>query len=128
MHTYKRWPGTSVQALAWHQEEKSKVAETARDQARETLTVDFSALRGRGPEFVLEFTAIVVIIFAAVILGVVEILNGEQIGTLLAAIADYVLGRSTSGGRSVPQGGTTKAPLGNTGGIEPQPDSKGREP
>jgi hypothetical protein len=45
---------------------------------------------------VLEFTAIVVIIFAAVILGVLGLLGDQQIGTLFAAIADYVLGKSVA--------------------------------
>src|SRR5271166_4742589 len=54
---------------------------------------------GRGPSFVLEFTAIVVIIFAAVTLGILGVLSGQQIGTLLAAIAGYVLGKATSGSR-----------------------------
>jgi hypothetical protein len=49
---------------------------------------------------VLEFTAIVVIIFAAVILGVMGLLGDQQIGTLLAAIAGYVLGKSVARGRS----------------------------
>jgi len=49
---------------------------------------------------VLEFTAIVVIIFAAVILGVLGLLGDQQIGTLFVAIADYVLGKSVARGRS----------------------------
>jgi len=49
---------------------------------------------------VLEFTAIVVIIFAAVILGVLGLLGDQQIGTLFAAIAGYVLGKSVARGRS----------------------------
>ena len=61
--------------------------------------MDLSALRGRGAEFVLEFTAVVVIIFAAVILGILEILGEQQIGTLLAAIAGYVLGKATTESR-----------------------------
>jgi hypothetical protein len=68
----------------------------ARDRAEKALSVDLAVLRGRGPEFVLEFTAVVVIIFAAVALGVLGILTNEQIGTLLAAIAGYVLGKATS--------------------------------
>jgi len=56
---------------------------------------------------VLEFTAIVVLIFAAVILGVLGLLGDQQIGTLFAAIATlfaaiagYVLGKSVARGRS----------------------------
>jgi hypothetical protein len=99
-------------AWTWYQKDQDDVKKTAKDQARDALTVDFSALRGRGPEFVLEFTAIVVIIFAALILGVVKILDGQQIGTLLAAIAGYVLGKSTSRAHpasEVPQGAARTA-------------------
>ena len=60
---------------------------------------ELSVLRGgRGPEFVLEFTAVVVIVFAATALGILRILDTQQLGTLLAAIAGYVLGRATSRG------------------------------
>lgn len=89
------------EAQAWaHQrydediQEAIKQAETLAEKAMGG--VDFSAIRGRGPEFVLEFTAVVVIIFAAVILGVAGQLTNEQIGTLLAAIAGYVLGKATT--------------------------------
>jgi hypothetical protein len=46
---------------------------------------------------VLEFTAIVVIIFAAVFLGVLGLL-GDQHRDLFAAIAGYVLGKKRSAG------------------------------
>jgi hypothetical protein len=68
----------------------------AEERAKYATDVDLSVLRGRGAEFVLEFTTVVVIIFAALILGVLRILGTEQIGTLLAAIAGYVLGRATT--------------------------------
>lgn len=68
----------------------------AKEQAKRAGGVDLSALRGRGPEFVLEFTTVVVIIFAVLALGVLRILDSQQIGTLFAAIAGYVLGRATS--------------------------------
>lgn len=69
----------------------------AEEAATRAADVDISIFRGRGPAFVLEFTAVVVIIFSAVILGILGVLNSNQIGTLLAAIAGYVLGRSTTG-------------------------------
>lgn len=86
-------------------EESKKEAEDAADEA---LSVDLSAIRGRGPEFVLEFTAIVIIIFAAVILGLAAVLKNEQIGTLLAAIAGYVLGKANSRNQSAPTGAPTQ--------------------
>lgn len=91
------WAGrAAAEAWGWYQKEREEAKEIARKQAKRGLDIDFSALRGRGPEFVLEFTAVVVIIFAAVMLGILNILKNEQIGTLLAAIAGYVLGRATT--------------------------------
>lgn len=77
--------------------EKLRQAQAEAAQMAELgLNIDAGLLKGRGPEFVLEFTTVVVIIFAAVILGVLGVLSTEQIGTLLAAIAGYVLGRATT--------------------------------
>jgi hypothetical protein len=69
------------------------------------MNVDLAVLRGRGAEFVLEFTTIVVLIFAAIALGILGILETQQIGTLLAAIAGYVLGRASTRTRGA-SGGT----------------------
>lgn len=70
--------------------------EKAREKANSAVDIDLTVLRGRTPAFILEFTAVVIIIFAAMSLGILDILKNEQIGTLLAAIAGYVLGRATS--------------------------------
>jgi hypothetical protein len=75
-----------------------RIRQKAQEQADRALEIH-SALRGRGSEFVLEFTTVVVIILAAAILGVLRILDTQQIGTLLAAIAGYVRGRATARGR-----------------------------
>lgn len=82
-----------------YQDAIAKATEEAEKLADQAADVDMAVFRGRGAAFVLEFTAIVVIIFAALILGIIGPLDGQQIGTLLAAIAGYVLGKSTSGGR-----------------------------
>ena len=78
--------------------------DTARGKAKElankAINVDLSALRGRGPEFVLGFTTIVAIVFAAAALGILGKLDSQQIGTLFAAIAGYVLGRATATGKA----------------------------
>lgn len=105
------------QVAHWREHDLDEVRKKAKGQADRALDVDFSALRGRGSEFVLEFTTVVVIIFAAVILGVLRVLDTQQIGTLLAAIAGYVLGRSTSRARSTPPEGpsTPSAKSGPTG-------------
>jgi hypothetical protein len=89
-----------AEAWSFYQDDLKHAQKEGRKQPKRAITVDLSALRGRGPEFVLEFTAIVVIIFAAVILGVIGLLGDQQIGTLLAAIAGYVLGKSVARGRS----------------------------
>lgn len=76
--------------------ERAKIRVSARDYAQKLLPgIDVSAFGG-GWIFVLEFTTIIFIIFAALALGFVGVLGSEQIGTILAAIAGYVLGKSTS--------------------------------
>jgi hypothetical protein len=87
----------------------------AQERVKSATDVDLSALRGRGAEFVLEFTTVVVIIFAALILGVLRILSTEQIGTLLAAIAGYVLGRATSRNRGAGANASEPQPGAQTG-------------
>jgi hypothetical protein len=109
----------SASAWNWYQEDLKKVEERAEDQANEALRLtDFSALRGRGPEFVLEFTAVVVIIFAAVILSVLGRLDNNQVGTLLAAIAGYVLGKGASRTAASPAAESSQQPV-----TKPKPKS-----
>lgn len=57
-------------------------------------TMDMSVLGG-GFSFLLEFSAVIVIIFALVALGILGIMEGSEISTILAAIAGYVLGKAT---------------------------------
>ena len=90
----------AIEAKLRYQKDLNVAYATAQDHANRAIDVDLSVLRGRGAEFVLEFTTVVVIIFAAIILGVLGILEPQQIGTLLAAIAGYVLGRATTRNRS----------------------------
>ena len=94
----------NVEAYERYKIDLAKASTEATERAGLATDVDLSVLRGRGAEFVLEFTTVVVIIFAAVVLGVLDILGTEQIGTLLAAIAGYVLGRATTRGRSTADG------------------------
>ena len=88
----------------------------AEQKAEEAVDIDLTVLRGRTPAFILEFTAIVIIIFTAMSLGILDILKNEQIGTLLAAIAGYVLGRSTTGGSGASQKNRANAPAINSEG------------
>jgi len=88
----------SAEARARYQKALETCRTTAHDlAAKATGDVDLSALRGRGAEFVLGFTTIASIVFAALALGVLRVLDTQQIGTLFAAIAGYVLGRATTG-------------------------------
>ena len=112
----RKWVSDAYTCMrGWYHDDLKTVRQEASDSADLVLSVDFSALRGRGPEFVLEFTAIIVIIFAAVILGIGNVLGNEQIGTLLAAIAGYVLGKAASRGTSAPPG-----PPAGTGTSSPE--------
>jgi len=92
-----------------YNKELDDVRKKSEKAAKRAADVDISIFRGRGPTFVLEFTAIVVIIFSAVILGIIGLLQAEQIGTLLAAVAGYVLGRSTSRGSDGEQSAKTES-------------------
>jgi len=88
----------------------------ARAEAQKALRViDLGTLNGRGPEFILQFTAVVTIVFAVLALGLIGKLESEQAGTILAAIAGYVLGQATA--RREP-GEKTAAP------VIPAPDPK----
>lgn len=96
-------------------------------------TTEASLLRGQGPKFVLEFTALIVIIFLAVILGVLGRLDSQQIGTLLAAIAGYVLGKATTSqapaqapAAQVPAQATPQAPTQAPASPAPKAEDQGR--
>lgn len=95
------------EAEALYRKELQEGQKKANAQASDAVSIDMGVIRGKGSEFVLEFTTVVVIIFAAAILGVLQVLGTEQIGTLLAAIAGYVLGRATT---KTKEGTTTTAP------------------
>lgn len=63
-------------------------------------SMDISLLGG-GWIFLLEFSTVIVIIFAVVILGILGTLQSQEISTILAAIAGYVLGKAAgTAGRS----------------------------
>lgn len=91
------WEGkVNREAQLRYRKDLSDARKKAQDSAVRAADVDLGVLRGRGAEFVLDFTAILVIVGAAVLLGIIGVLGSEQIGTLLAAIAGYVLGRSAT--------------------------------
>lgn len=73
------------------QQAESKAMDESSGFVRNT---DIGTFFGRGPEFVLQFTAVVTIVFAVFGLNVLQQLHSEQAGTILAAIAGYVLGQA----------------------------------
>lgn len=75
---------------------RGEITAEERDRAEKLLpTMDASSFGG-GWVFVLEFTTIIFIVFAGLALGLLGVLKSEPIATILAAIAGYVLGKSTS--------------------------------
>ena len=90
-----------------YREEEQNQLSNAKTGTREFDYFDFASLWGLGPEFVLQFTAVVTIIFAVLALGVLKQIGSEQAGTILAAIAGYVLGHAT--GRGVGTKGASQA-------------------
>ena len=89
----------------WESEEKvryealrQKAEAEALNRAKKKIpsSIDISLLGG-GWAFLLEFSTVIVIIFTLLILGILKILEGREIATILAAIAGYVLGKATSG-------------------------------
>ena len=102
--------------IGYQQEQKNnfykqlaEITNTERTRTRELLpSVDVSSFGG-GWAFVLEFTTIIFIVFAVLALGIVGVLTSEPIAAILAAIAGYVLGKSTSvrgaGGEEIRRGG-----------------------
>lgn len=75
---------------------RKEAARVALERARRRVpsSIDISLLGG-GWAFLLEFSTVIVIIFALLILGILKILEGREIATILAAIAGYVLGKAT---------------------------------
>jgi hypothetical protein len=109
------WPATSASPSeldADHQKRADELAEwnksrneylkTAKEKAdREAAKlVPYSlSVAGMGitGSFFIELTAILTVIFGVVILGLVGVLGTREIGPILASIAGYVLGKTTSG-------------------------------
>jgi hypothetical protein len=86
----------------WEKRERSRFAELKRQLEREAKekaeqsvpkSMDMSLL-GSGFSFLLEFSAVIVIIFTLMTLGILEVLDGKDITTILASIAGYVLGKA----------------------------------
>src|SRR5262245_31394560 len=94
---YERFSqGYQREQLNAYYKARGKITDAERDRAENLLpTMDVSSFGG-GWVFVLEFTTIIFIVFAVLALGFLGVLKSEPIATILAAIAGYVLGKSTS--------------------------------
>jgi hypothetical protein len=100
--------GYRQEQLDAFQKKRAKMVIDERKRAEDLLpTMDVSSFGG-GWVFVLEFTTIIFIVFAVLSLGLLGVLKSEPIATILAAIAGYVLGKSTSirgaGGEEIRRG------------------------
>jgi hypothetical protein len=126
MQTLRKWETSGLHRAAsqQHTKDRSESLEKAREEtAKETRYFDYGSTWGQGPEFILQFTAVVTIIFAVVVLGILHRLGEDQAGTILAAIAGYVLGQAVRSGRGPPvqsqatQSQGTRAPSAADGGA-----------
>jgi len=72
---------------------REKAAQEAQTLVPPSLTVAGMGITG---SFFIELTAILTIIFGIIILGLVEVLRTQEIATILAAIAGYVLGKTSA--------------------------------
>jgi len=94
---YERFrQGYQREQLNAYYKARGKITDAERKRAKKLLpTMDVSSFGG-GWVFVLEFTTIIFIVFAVLALGLLGVLKSEPIATILAAIAGYVLGKSTN--------------------------------
>lgn len=92
---------------SWVAAERARYAQRRKEAESEALkrgekrvprSMDISLLGG-GWAFLLEFSTVIVIIFAVLILAILRTLSGQEISTILAAIAGYVLGKASTGAR-----------------------------
>ena len=87
----------------WEQKERNLYdlkKEEALTKAKKEIEAEFPksmdvSILGTGFSFLLEFSAIIVIIFAVITMGVIGVLTGTEIAPILAAIAGYVLGKGS---------------------------------
>jgi hypothetical protein len=111
----------SVVSEEWQKQEREhkdrirQIREQAQKDATalipESLSVAGMGITG---SFFIELTAILTIIFGIIILGLVGVLSTQEIAPILAAIAGYVLGKTTSGW----------APYGGAAGLQQPPRSQ----
>ena len=90
---------------AWSDKEKERyenlrkeLPAKAKEAAEKRVPKSWDALSllGGGYSFLLEFSTVIVIIFSILCLGFLGILGGQDIATILAATAGYVLGKASA--------------------------------
>jgi len=92
--SYSKW---EMEEKLRYDTEKEKAQRIAVERAKKKVPSSFDiSLLGGGYAFLLEFSTVIVIIFTLMILGILKIMEGKDISTILAAIAGYVLGKATS--------------------------------
>jgi len=79
-----------------YETKKAEIEKEERAKIEKLLpkSMDVSIL-GTGFSFLLEFSTVIVIIFALIILGILGLFEGREIAAILAAIAGYVLGKGS---------------------------------
>jgi hypothetical protein len=105
------------------QQQDKKIREKAAQEAK-TLVPPSLTVAGMGitGSFFIELTAVLTIIFGIILLGLVGVLGTQEIATILAAIAGYVLGKtSTSTQTSQPSSSPTSI-------LEPPSEPKSKPP
>ena len=93
---YKRMRSWEIEERKIYAKRKKAIEENARAEAEASIPQMEISLLGGGFSFLLEFSTVIVIIFAIIILGVLGTFEGKEIATILAAIAGYVLGKASS--------------------------------
>lgn len=110
-----------IQADQARKQFREKSLQTARIEANQLVPPSLSvAGMGITGAFFIELTAILTIIFGILILGLVGVLGTREIAPILAAIAGYVLGKTTSAQAQAPQAS-------RPGLQQPSPQSQGEE-
>jgi len=104
----KKWEADERVRYENRRQECEKLA-LERAEKRVPTSFDISLLGG-GYAFLLEFSTVMVIIFTLLILGILKIMEGKDISTILAAIAGYVLGKATSGSKAEKSPGGASGP------------------
>jgi hypothetical protein len=91
---FRKW---ADEERARYFELRQKAEKDAQAKAEKMIptSMDISLLGG-GWSFLLEFSTVIVIIFVLLCLGLLGVITGKDVTTILASIAGYVLGKASS--------------------------------